>query len=129
MPTYDYECDNCGPIEISHSIMDDAWKICPNCGGKISRLLSTGGAVIMKGREANQYSDIQQAKFWRDKNGVRHRVTPADGHSKAPTVSEQSVSPEEAQVRKKVAKKVNKKLKDEASYRSYVKNVFKNKVQ
>jgi len=53
MPTYDYECECCGPIEIVHSIMDDAWKECPECKGQINRLLSVGSAVIMKGREAN----------------------------------------------------------------------------
>lgn len=129
MPTYAYECENCGEIEIRHSILDDPWQICPTCQGNISRLPSTGGAVIIKGREANQYSDIQQAKFWRDKNGIRHRVTPADGHSKSPTVSQQTVSPEEAEARKRKAREHNKKQRSANSYRKYVQNVVKNKAQ
>jgi len=129
MPTYDYECERCGLIEIVHSIMDDAWEICPNCEGSIIRLISSGGAVIMKNREANQYDDIRQAKFWRDKNGIRHKVTPADGYSKAPTVSEQSVSPEEAQSRKRAAREHNKKKRSKDSYRKYVQNVIKAKSQ
>jgi len=129
MPTYDYQCENCGPIEIVHSIKDDAWTSCPECNGKIERLLSSGGAVIIKGKEANQYNDIQYAKYWRDKNGVRHKVTPADGSSKSATVSQQLISPEEAQKRTKEDKKRLKKEQSKESYRRYVRNVFKNKKQ
>lgn len=129
MPTYDYECNTCGLIEIFHSIKDDAWTTCPNCSDVIKRLMSGGGAIIIKGREANQYADIQMAKYWRDKNGVRHKVTPSDGSSKSATVSEQVVSPEEVQRRIKVAKKQLHKQQSKESYRRYVENVFKNKAQ
>ncbi len=126
---YDYKCENCGTIEITHSIKDEAWTECPHCKGEIIRLISVVAAVIMKGKEANQYEDIQYAKYWRDKNGVRHKVTPADGSSKSPTVSEQLVSPEEAKQRTKEHKKRLRKQQSEESYRKYVKNVYKNKKQ
>jgi len=129
MPTYQYECESCGPMEIFHSIKDDAWTECPECGGEIQRLISCGGAVIMKGREANQYNDIQLAKYWRDKNGVRHKVTPSDGTTKSSTVSEQTVSPEEAARRTKESKKQLKKQQSKESYRRYVRDVFKHKRQ
>jgi len=136
MPFYEYICDNDTGCDcciqvfvVSQSMADDVLECCPQCKSRIKRLISRLGGIVMKNREANQYGDIQQAKFWRDKNGVRHPVTPADGDSKASTVSQQVVSPEEAKARTKVAKAFNKKQKDKASYRKYVKNVFKNKVQ
>jgi putative FmdB family regulatory protein len=129
MPTYEYKCNNCGIIEIFHSIKDEAWTICPHCSGEISRLISPGGGIIIGHREANQFADIQMAKYWRDKNGVRHKVTPADGTSKSPTVSKQTVSDEEVQRRTKKSRERIRKQESKESYRRYVKNVFKNKAQ
>lgn len=41
MPTYPYSCPKCGDIEIVHSIHDDAWTKCPECGTKgIKRQIS-----------------------------------------------------------------------------------------
>ncbi len=102
MPNYDYKCINCGVVEIFHSIMDDAWNICPECKQKgLEKMISAGGAVIVAGREANQYNDILKAKYWRDKNGVRHKVQSGDGHTGAGTVQKQTVSPEIIAARKK----------------------------
>jgi len=50
MPTYDYSCPKCGTFEVYQSIKDDALKACPTCKSKkISKLVSTGGAVIFTG--------------------------------------------------------------------------------
>ena len=38
MPTYEYECPDCGIIEIIHGMNDDPPKICPNCKTTITRL-------------------------------------------------------------------------------------------
>ena len=87
-PHYDYECEDCGDLEIFHSIMDDAHTVCPECGKNgLVRQVSTGVAFIMKGKQVNQYSDVIGAKYWRDADGNRHKVTPADGLSSSPTVS------------------------------------------
>ncbi len=54
MPTYDYECSDCGVMEIFHSIMDDVIAVCPDCGkGGFSRLISVGGGVIISDRQPN----------------------------------------------------------------------------
>lgn len=127
MPTYNYQCEICGPIEIFHSIMDDAKTICPYCNSKITKLISSGGAVIIKGREANQFADIQMAKYWRDKNGVRHPVTSADGTSKSSTVSKQIVSEEVAKQRTKADRKMYKKQRSKDSYNKFVQNVNRQK--
>ena len=51
MPTYHYECKKCGTLEISHRITDDAWTVCPECGGEIKRIISpdAGQNVIFRG--------------------------------------------------------------------------------
>ena len=50
MPTYDYQCDDCGHRFERFQKMSDAHvRTCPECGGKVNRLIGTGAAVIFKG--------------------------------------------------------------------------------
>ena len=50
MPTYDYECDKCKhKFEAFQLMTAKLLKKCPECGGKITRLLGAGGGVIFKG--------------------------------------------------------------------------------
>jgi len=54
MPTYDYECTECGSVfEESQSIKAKPLRktLCETCGEKrpVRRLIGTGGAVIFKG--------------------------------------------------------------------------------
>jgi putative FmdB family regulatory protein len=50
MPTYEYECTKCGhAFEVSQKISDPPRKRCPKCSGKVIRLISGGGGVILKG--------------------------------------------------------------------------------
>ena len=51
MPTYDYECDNCGhTFELFQSISEPVEKKCPECKKlKLRRLFGTGAAVVFKG--------------------------------------------------------------------------------
>lgn len=84
MPHYEYYCETCGNIEIFHSIMDDAKTNCPECGQEgLERLISAGGAIIIGGKDMNNYNDVKLAKYWKDKQGRKHKVRPGDGHSKA----------------------------------------------
>jgi hypothetical protein len=64
-------------------------------------LVSLPAGHIIKGRQINEYNDVLKAKYWRDKNGVRHKVTPSDGSSGAATVKKQTASPELVDYRKK----------------------------
>lgn len=116
MPTYDYLCKKCGIIEISHSILENFKTICPLCHSKIEKQISSSTNVVVKGREANQYADIKHAGFWRDKNGIKHRVRQGDGHSGAPTISKQTVSPEQLKLQEKIEKKMGqqRRLKEQA---------------
>lgn len=50
MPTYDYECQKCGHLfEVFQSMTADRLKTCPECKGKVKRLLGTGAGIIFKG--------------------------------------------------------------------------------
>ena len=50
MPTYDYECQKCGHLfEVFQSMTDERLKKCPECKGKVKRLLGTGAGIIFKG--------------------------------------------------------------------------------
>ena len=46
MPTYDYECPDCGHrFERFHAMSARPVRKCPECGGKVRRLISGGAAV------------------------------------------------------------------------------------
>ena len=51
MPTYQYECEDCGhQFEIMQSIVDKKLTECPSCEkGTIHRLIGTGSGVVFKG--------------------------------------------------------------------------------
>ena len=50
MPTYEYECRECGyTFEERQAITDAPRAACPECGGEIQRLVSGGAGFIMKG--------------------------------------------------------------------------------
>jgi putative FmdB family regulatory protein len=50
MPTYEYRCEECGhEFERFQKMSDGPVRICPECGGRVRRLIGTGAAVIFKG--------------------------------------------------------------------------------
>lgn len=50
MPTYEYECDSCGILfERLQRFSDEPIRECPECGGKVRRLISSGGGLVFKG--------------------------------------------------------------------------------
>jgi putative FmdB family regulatory protein len=50
MPTYDYKCTECNyTFEQFQKMSDDPLEDCPNCEGKVKRLIGTGGIPIFKG--------------------------------------------------------------------------------
>jgi putative FmdB family regulatory protein len=49
MPTYEYECEACGHcFERFQSMSDEPVKTCPECKGKVRKLLGGGVAVVVK---------------------------------------------------------------------------------
>jgi len=51
MPTYEYECANCGEtVELFQSILEKPLKKCPSCKKfTLRRLIGAGGGLIFKG--------------------------------------------------------------------------------
>ena len=49
MPLYEYQCQECGlRFERRQRFSDDPIKVCPECGGKVDRLIQPAG-IIFKG--------------------------------------------------------------------------------
>ena len=47
MPTYEYLCEKCGRnFEVFQKITDDPVQTCPECGGKVRRLVSASNFVL-----------------------------------------------------------------------------------
>ena len=50
MPTYDYECNQCGRVfEEFQNMSDDPISVCEECGGPVRRLIGGGLGIIFKG--------------------------------------------------------------------------------
>ena len=50
MPTYEYECTKCAhSFELEQKISDPPRERCPECRGKVIRVVSGGGGVILRG--------------------------------------------------------------------------------
>jgi putative FmdB family regulatory protein len=50
MPTYEYECRECNhAFERFQGINADPIAECPECAGKVRRLISSGGGLVFKG--------------------------------------------------------------------------------
>ncbi len=48
MPTYLYECKNCGRFEEFQKITDEPIKVCPQCGAEVKKIIGAPG-IIFKG--------------------------------------------------------------------------------
>ena len=50
MPTYDYQCHDCGmKFELFQNMTEDPIQECPDCHGKVKRLIGAGAGLIFKG--------------------------------------------------------------------------------
>ena len=50
MPTYEYECKNCGHrFEAFQSMTAEPLSECPECSGPLKRLIGAGAALLFKG--------------------------------------------------------------------------------
>ena len=50
MPTYEYECQRCGyKFEKFQNMSEEPLKKCPQCGGRVKRLIGKGAGIIFKG--------------------------------------------------------------------------------
>jgi putative FmdB family regulatory protein len=50
MPTYEYECNKCKiHFDVFQKMTDEPLEKCPECKGKVHRLISSGSGIIFKG--------------------------------------------------------------------------------
>ncbi len=50
MPTYKYECQNCGAsLELKQHMLDEPIKVCPACDGELARVIQPPN-VIYRGK-------------------------------------------------------------------------------
>ncbi|WP_405937216.1 FmdB family transcriptional regulator [Streptomyces sp. NBC_00726] len=72
MPTYQYQCTECGEgLEAVQKFTDDALTVCPNCDGRLKKVFSAVG-IVFKG-----------SGFYRnDSRGSSSSSTPASSASK-----------------------------------------------
>ncbi|MEU2021914.1 FmdB family zinc ribbon protein [Streptomyces sp. NPDC016469] len=73
MPTYQYQCTECGEgLEAVQKFTDDALTVCPNCDGRLKKVFSAVG-IVFKG-----------SGFYRnDSRGSSSSSTPASSASKS----------------------------------------------
>ena len=81
MPTYDYQCLKCGiNFEAFQKMSDGALQECPQCRGKVKRLISSGSGIIFKGKGfyATDYKKSNEPSVKKEVNPVRES-TPSNG--------------------------------------------------
>ena len=49
MPIYDYKCEKCGKFEKLQKMSDEALTHCPQCDGKVEKLISKNVGIVYKG--------------------------------------------------------------------------------
>ncbi|MFF7924887.1 FmdB family zinc ribbon protein [Streptomyces mirabilis] len=82
MPTYQYQCTECGEgLEAVQKFTDDALTECPNCGGRLKKVFSAVG-IVFKG-----------SGFYRnDSRGSSSSSAPASKPSTSSTSSSSTTS-------------------------------------
>jgi len=49
MPTYEYQCGQCGRFQTVQPITEPALTVCPTCGQLVQRLISRNIGIVFKG--------------------------------------------------------------------------------
>ena len=107
MPTYDYECENCGHhFEQFQSITARPIRKCPECGKlKLHRLIGAGAGIIFKGSGFYQ-TDYRSESY---KEAKKNETKPSTGKDttkkKDETKSKDSKTTEKAATANKDKKK------------------------
>ena len=93
MPTYDYECDNCGhTFELFQNINDPVKKKCSECGKKkLRRLFGTGAAIVFKGSGFYQ-TDYRSDSYKKGAKEAKDASKPVDKKSESSSKSESKKS-------------------------------------
>jgi putative FmdB family regulatory protein len=97
MPTYVYRCTNCEhEFEIRQRMTDDPLTECPECGGKIRRVVNSVGVVFKgqgfyvtdnRGKKAQPPSSISSKK---EEGGGENSSTSSDSNNGGKSKSSES---------------------------------------
>ena len=84
MPTYDYQCDECGhEFELFQQMSAPVKRKCPECGLlKLRRLIGIGAGVLFKGSgfyETDYRSDSYKSGAKREKDAAETKSEKGDG--------------------------------------------------
>jgi putative FmdB family regulatory protein len=86
VPTYDYQCENGHHFEVFQKMTEPKLEICPQCGGRVERLIGPGAGIVFKG--SGFYStDYRSEKYRR-----AARSDSGTGDPAAPSTSGKSAS-------------------------------------
>ena len=85
MPTYEYECEKCGIVfERFQKMTDEPVKRCPECKGKVKRLISGGAGIIFRGSGFYQ-TDYRSSEYKRAEKSEKESAAPAKSSDKKET--------------------------------------------
>lgn len=84
MPTYDYECLKCGHrFEEFQRITDAPRQRCPECRGRVQRIISGGSGLLFKG-SGFYITDYRSESY---KKAARQDKPPSSGNTSKPSTS------------------------------------------
>ena len=86
MPTYEYECENCGhKLEKFQTMSARPLRVCPECGKRsLHRLIGAGAGLIFKGSgfyETDYRSSSYKEAAAKEKNGTVSETGKTDSHA------------------------------------------------
>ena len=91
MPTYEYQCQKCRRrLEKFQNITAKPLTKCPNCSGKLKRLIGGGAGFIFKG--SGFYTTDYRSKSYQD---AKKKEQPSSSAEKKPTDSSAKKKPAE----------------------------------
>ena len=92
MPTYGYRCTSCGhQFEVFQRMSDDPVQVCPDCQGKVSRVLYPTGVVFKgSGYYSTDYKDSGKSSASSNGSGASSGSTESKSEPKSESKSEAS---------------------------------------
>ena len=93
MPTYEYECQKCGHrFEEFQSMNDAPLKKCPQCKGRVKRLIGAGAGFLFKG-SGFYTTDYRSSGYSEKKKKDAGDAAPAAGGEKSGGGGEKAGAP------------------------------------
>jgi putative FmdB family regulatory protein len=105
MPTYAYECQDCGHgFEKFQSMSANSLRRCPECGKrKLQRLIGPGAALIFKGSGFYE-TDYRSESYKKDASADKESAAKSDSGDKPKSKTEKTANSGEKDAAKDAAK-------------------------